>query len=72
MELSLEEQCEVLQNIIASFSPSAQNIDLSLIGESAHTGTVRLSKKLNKIEECVLVNQSVTGLFEKEVDLLQL
>lgn len=72
MELSLEEQCEVLQNIIASFSPSAQNIDLSLIGESAHTGTVTLSKKLNKIEECVLINQSVTGLFEKEVDLLQL
>lgn len=71
-DLQLEEQCKVLQNLISAFATNTQNIDLSLLKESSHAGTMLLSKGIDKLDECILVNQSVTGLFEKEVDLLHL
>ena len=71
-ELNLENQCKVLQNIIVSFAPSTQNISLELLGEAAHVGTIYLPKTIEKLNSLVLINQSVTGLFKNEVDLLHL
>lgn len=71
-ELELHEQCQVLQNLISYFATSTQNIDLSLLGAGEHVGTMKLSKHIDKQEECMLINRSVTGLFENEVDLLSL
>lgn len=71
-ELNLENQCKVLQNMIISFAPSTQNISLELLGEAAHAGTILLPKTIEKLNSLVLINQSVTGLFKNEVDLLHL
>ena len=71
-ELDLEKQCKVIQNIILSFAPNTQTVDLSMLEEASHAGKVTLSKKIGEFEECILVNQSVTGIYENEVDLLQL
>ena len=70
--LEVPEQCVVLKNIIASFASNTQNVDLSLLNEGAHVGTIYLSKYIEKLMECKLINQSATGLFENEVDLLHL
>ena len=71
-DLELSDQCRVLQSIISSFAPNTQTISLSLLGGAAHAGMVQLSKNIDKLEELVLVNQSITGLYENEVDLLHL
>ncbi len=70
--LTVEEQCQVLANVINSFAPNTQHISLTLLGQPANVGKVTLSKNVSKLSELVLINQSVTGLFENEVDLLHL
>lgn len=70
--LDLPEQCKVLQNLISVFAMNTQNIDLSLLKEAPHAGKMTMTKNIEKLEECVLINQSVTGLYSSEVDLLHL
>ena len=70
--LDVSDQCKVLRNVILSFAATTQNVDLSLIGGSPHVGTVLLSKNIGKLMECVLIQKSVTGIFETETDLLKL
>ena len=42
--------------------------DMTLLGESAHCGKMLISKKIGD-EEIYLINQSVTGLYEKKINL---
>lgn len=71
IELELEEQCEVLAQIIklTSIGPAAYG-DLKLIGEAPKCGVMLMPKKISTAQEVVLINQSVTGLFESRIDLL--
>ena len=71
-ELSIEDQCKVLHEVIRSFQADTQNIDLHLINQGKNAGTVTLSKNIDKCKECFLINQSVTGLYRSEVDLLHI
>lgn len=71
-ELKLEDQCKILMNMIDSFSPTKQNISLESLDEGAHAGTILLPKSVEKLNSLSLINQSPTGLFESEVDLLHL
>lgn len=41
---------------------------MTLLGESAHCGKMLISKKIGD-EEIYLINQSVTGLYEKKINL---
>ena len=70
-EISIEEKIDVLNQIILLFQSYNNGCNLKSIGLSAKTGVVFIPKKLN-YKECKLVNQSITGLFENEVDLLEL
>ena len=47
-------------------------VDLSLIGAGAKSGSCRMNKKISDCKEAILINQSVTGLFERRIDLLAL
>lgn len=42
--------------------------DMTLLGESAHCGKMQISKKIGD-EDIYLINQSVTGLYEKKINL---
>ena len=66
--LSLIDQCGVLENILCLFKCGKNRVDLSSIGGASNTGTIRRPKKLDNLS-VVLLNQSVTGVFEQIVDL---
>lgn len=69
-KLELERQCYVIQQIINWINSSVQNVNLKDIGGSEHAGMLQLNKKISECNEVVLIHQSVTGLYEKRIDLL--
>ena len=70
--LSLEKHCATLASVLAWMNTAQQFVDLQDIGGSAHSGMLRASKKLSSLSEALLIEQSATGLFEREIDLLAL
>ena len=45
--------------------------DLTLIGGAAISGKMLISKNITDSNECFLINQSVTGLYENRIDLIR-
>ena len=69
-ELSLIDQCYVIGQIIQLSQLGNYGADLVLIGASKTTGKTQISKDISNFNEFVLINQSITGLYESEIDLL--
>lgn len=72
-QLGLKEQCEALLMMLRLFSNSnASGANLKLLSMSTATGRLEISKNLSKegAETITWINQSVTGVFEQEIDLL--
>lgn len=46
--------------------------NLKEIQGSPHAGSISINKVINKYFQCQIIHQSVTGLFEQEIDLLSL
>ena len=69
--LSAEQQCVVINEIIKDLHANATVGDLSLIGEknSRIVFTNNISQ-IRNIKSVKLINQSVTGLYESEIDLI--
>lgn len=70
LRLSLEEKCQLLLGISRFFNCSSSLSDLKKIGGSGSAGRIRKGKEISKLESCIMINQSVTGVFEKKVNLL--
>ena len=70
--LSIEKQCYVINQIISWINSKTQNVDLSDIKGSSHSGTMTLNKKISECSQFELIYQSVTGMYEKRTDLLKL
>ena len=71
---SPEEQCYVLNEILKILHANVLPGDLRLIGERKQTGSITSSvifSNLKDVGSIKLINQSVTGLFEQEIDLLK-
>ena len=71
--LSLKEQCEVLMQILNILHANVLCGDLSLIGEAKNSGAVTTSSKIaptKNVKSFKVINQSITGLFEQEIELL--
>jgi CRISPR-associated endonuclease Csn1 len=69
--LSCLKQFYVLKQIILLVQMKSRGVDLSDIGEAKGCGESKLSRRLSDYTEAVLINQSVTGLFESRIDLLK-
>lgn len=69
--LDIEEKIMILSQILIIFQCTNNGCDLRSIGLSKTAGVVLISKKIN-YQEIKLINQSITGLFENEIDLLKL
>lgn len=65
--LSLEERCEVLGSILHLFQCNPVLSDFRLLGGKKSTGTIRLNKKIKPEDHVYLIEQSVTGFFEKHI-----
>lgn len=72
-ELSTEEQCIVLNEILWFMRCKPRTIaDLKLLGQSSNSGNIGVNKVISNFESAILINQSVTGLFEQKIDLLRI
>ena len=69
--LPVEEQCVVLNEILHLFQCKPVGADLSLIGEGKSVGNLKSYKFISGCKSVIMVNQSVTGLFKQETDLLK-
>jgi len=68
LNLDIEKQCILLCQILQLSSVLGSECDMTLLGESAHCGKMLISKKIGD-EDIYLINQSVTGLYEKKINL---
>ncbi len=70
---SLKDQCTILSEILNIVHANVRSGDLSLLGESKQSGIVTGSSKIapaKNIKSFKIINQSITGLFEQEIELL--
>lgn len=67
--LSLEEQCYVIMQVISNMVLSLK-ADMKAVGGSSQSGVLVINKKISNADEFVLIHQSVTGLYQAEVNLL--
>lgn len=67
-ELLLEDQCIVLLEILNTLTDKKTTYDLKKIDISVSRSTVGM--KLNENMRLKVINQSITGLFENEIDIL--
>ena len=67
-ELELSEQNYVLKQIVLYFSRANISIDLKLLNEKS--SPMKISNTVSNEKEFILINQSVTGLFKNEINLL--
>ena len=72
-KLALPDQCRVLMQILNLFRCNAANADLKLLCGKSGIGVLRTSRNLTSDEgnDFHIIHQSVTGIFEQEVDLIK-
>ena len=72
--LSLKKQCDVLMQILNILHANMRSGDLTLLVEkSKDSGTITTNSKISpskNIKSFKIINQSITGLFEQETELL--
>lgn len=71
-KLSLYSQCYTLMQIINIIHANALSGDLTAIGEAKNSAATTISNKIQPLYKSFkLINQSITGLFENEINLLK-
>ncbi len=69
INLKLEEQVKILVEILKLLQAKNEGVDLSLFSLAKKAGITKFNKNINDIEEIILINQSISGLFETQVNL---
>lgn len=72
-KLTIYEQCTVLMEVLKILHANVLTGDLTLIGEAKKSGVTSIGYKLvrsEKLRSFKLIHQSVTGLYEQEIELL--
>ena len=67
-KLNVNEQCTVIMEILNILHADTRTGDLSLIGEPKKAGVTSLASEI-KSDSFKIINQSITGLFETEIDI---
>lgn len=70
--ISVEEQVNMLLEIINNLYGKKQTVDLEKIGGSKHSGLCTCSREVSKYSEAKLLHKSATGLYSKEINLLEI
>ncbi|MDU5106304.1 type II CRISPR RNA-guided endonuclease Cas9 [Clostridium sp.] len=72
MKLSLEEQCITLNEILNLMRCKPITANLKSIDGAVSAGKIQINKIITNNESVKIINQSITGLFKQEVDLLKI
>ncbi|MBR5318112.1 MAG: type II CRISPR RNA-guided endonuclease Cas9 [Peptococcaceae bacterium] len=72
LKLTMEEQCLVLAEILHLFQCQSGAANLKLIGGPGNAGILVLGNNVLKFNQFSIINQSPTGIYEQEIDLLKL
>lgn len=72
VSLSIEKQSYIIRQILLGFIANTNPVDLSEIGGSKKAGVAVINKNICTLSECILISQSVTGLYETREDLLRI
>lgn len=70
-ELDMLSQCKILLEILKAFKCDSTNTNLELLNGKKATGIILYNSKISAYDSAYLINQSVTGLYETKIDLLQ-
>lgn len=71
--LPIYDECNVIMQLLTILHANVKPGDLSLIGESKNSGIITSSNKITKnkkIQSFKIIYQSITGLYEKTIELL--
>lgn len=68
-ELSVENQCALLLEILHFMQCNSATSNLSLLGGNSTVGKLTCNKKLSETGECLLITQSPTGYYKNIVNL---
>ena len=68
-QLSMEEQCIVLSEILHFFQCPSGSANLKLIGGPGTAGTIKINNNITNVQQIKIINQSPTGIYEQEIDL---
>lgn len=71
-KIRLEDQCKVINEILALTQCNSSNANLTLICGPSYTGILRINNDVTKQKNIFIVNQSPTGLFEERKDISKL
>lgn len=70
-KLGFLNQSEIILNIIQALKCDSSFVDLSKIGGLKTAGRIKKSCNITKYDSVFVVNQSITGLFETKINLLE-
>ena len=74
VQLPIEEQIKLLTNIVSYTATDlrSRTFSLEMLGGAKEVGRIRISGNMTEAKELLLIDKSVTGLYEKSKDLLSL
>lgn len=70
ISLTDEEKCYVLYQILHVFQCNPARADLKLINGSGEAGRIMTSSDISAHSEFKIIHKSITGFYEKEINLL--
>lgn len=71
--LPFADQCEILMEILAILHANARTGNLKKLGKSGNSGSIKINAKIQKsqkLKSFKIIHQSITGLYETEIELL--
>lgn len=72
VNLDLIDKCKLLCEILKFYQCKSGASNLVLIGGKEHCGILGISKNIDESKKMYLINQSITGVFEKRINLNKL
>lgn len=72
IDLCNEEKCIVLGEILHMFQCQSVSANLTLLGGPGHAGILVMNNDITKCSQISIINQSVAGIYEQEIDLKKL
>lgn len=72
IECTIEEECIVIGEILHLFQCKPMQADLTLINGLSSVGRIQRNKDISNYKSAKLIYQSVTGLYQQQIDLLKI